>query len=97
VKYKKCPLCDFEDIEEPESPLNAVYCPGCGIMAMADDWDTRPEEARLQKKIAELKELIGDLICSTTDISSILRYVECQVDRITYAKAKNIIRSKENE
>ena len=67
-ELKLCPFCGSADIRT-EPGINLNYCDKCSAEANIEHWNTRPIEDALNKRIAELRDVIGDY---RNDVSRVL-------------------------
>jgi hypothetical protein len=75
-ELKPCPFCgsknttlDYFEISCPQELGTLVLCGDCGSYSTVDRWNTRPIEDALNKRIAELRDVIGDY---RNDVSRVL-------------------------
>ena len=57
-ELKPCPFCGGSEIVVC-GVFNVMYCNGCGAETDMGDWNTRPIEDALNKRIAELSQALG--------------------------------------
>lgn len=62
-EMKPCPFCGSDNVKS-EEPLGIIYCWYCGadMATDLDEWNTRPIEDDLRKRIAELEAMVDKLI-----------------------------------